>query len=68
MENLLVVHRNSEPDREQSIAPLWRVDRPDGSSQYWTRWEIEANDTRRHPRDSEIERITVTHRTVERTR
>ena len=57
MEHLVIVHKNSDPEREKSIAPLWRIDRKDGSSQLWDRSEIEQNDRRRHPRDSAIEKI-----------
>ena len=69
METLVIVHSNPEPEREQRIAPLWRIDRQDGSSQFWDRFQIEANDRRRHPRDGAIEKIvTATYRVLEHRR
>jgi hypothetical protein len=69
MENLVIVHRNPDPEGEQCIAPLWRIDRQNGSSQFWDRGEIEENDRRRHPRDGAIEKIvTATYRILEHTR
>lgn len=69
MRSLTIVHRNSNPEREPNIAPLWRVDRQDGSLQFMDRWQIEDNDRRRHPRDGAVERIiSATYRIVENSR
>lgn len=67
MENLTIVHRNPNPERQASIAPVWRVDRQDGSSQCWDAGQIEQNDRRRHPRDGAVEKIiSATYRVIER--
>ena len=66
MEQLEIAHKNPNPEREPRIAPLWRIDRQDGSSQVWDGCQIEVNDRRRHPRDGEVEKIiSATYRLVE---
>lgn len=66
MKNLTIVHRNPDPERRTGIATSWQVDRQDGSSRFWDRWQIEENDRRHHPRDGAVEKIiSATYRIVE---
>jgi len=66
MEKLVIAHTNPSPEREPRIAPLWRIDRNDGSSQIWDGSQIELSDRRRHPREGAVEKIiTATYRLVE---
>jgi len=66
MEQLEITRKNPNPEREARIAPLWRIDRQDGSSQVWDGWQIEVNDRRRHPRGGAVEQIiSATYRLVE---